>query len=181
MVLRTARFLLRNAADADDLAQETMLKAFRSLDRLKPGTNAKAWLLTILRNARIDHLRSRASADRAVSLEQMACEPEAPEQPPGRFDADEAWDDPERVLQAFGDQQIIDAMKQLPEEIRLTLLLVDVHGMEITQAAAVLDVPAGTIKSRTHRGRAMLRDVLLPLALEMRLERRGTSDSEVGQ
>ena len=168
-VLRTARFLLRNSADADDVAQETMLKAFRSLERLKPGTDAKAWLLTILRNTRIDHLRSRAS-DRNVSLEQLADDPEARGQP-GRFDDDEAWDDPESLLQAFGDEQIIDAMRQLPEEIRWTLLLVDVHGMDIAEAASVLDVPLGTIKSRSHRGRAMLRDVLLPLARGLRYVR----------
>ena len=169
-VLRTARFLLRNSADADDLAQETMLKAFRSLDRLKPETDAKAWLMTILRNTRIDHLRSRAS-DKGVSLEQLASEPEASEQQAGQLDSDDVWKNPESVLQAFADQQIIDAMRQLPEEIRWTLLLVDVNGMEIAEAAEVLNVPPGTVKSRTHRGRGMLRDVLVPVAREMRLTR----------
>ena len=78
-------------------------------------------------------------------------------------------DNPQAVLQGFGDAQIIEALKQLPEEIRWSLLLVDVEQLDQTEAARVLDVPVGTIKSRLHRGRAMLRAALSPLARQMRL------------
>jgi RNA polymerase sigma-70 factor (ECF subfamily) len=166
-VLRTAQFLCHDAAEADDLAQEVMLKAFKNLSQFRPGTDVKAWLMTILRNTRTDRLRAQASHRRDVSLDQLATELQAsPELPP-----DEPWNEPEAVLQEFSDQQVIHALKELPEEIRWTLLLVDVGGMDQAQAAEILDVPVGTVKSRAHRGRGMLREALTPLARELRMIR----------
>ena len=81
------------------------------------------------------------------------------------------WERPDVALAAFSDQQVIDALQRLPEEIRLTLLLVDVEGLDHADAASILDVPEGTIKSRAHRGRGMLREALLPVARDMRLIR----------
>ena len=167
VVLRTAQFLCRNEAEADDLAQEVMLKAFRHLDQLREGSDAKAWLMTILRNSRVDRIRSEAAHQRDVSLEQLAVEPPAP----AEANSDSTWNEPEAVLQEFSDRQIITAMKELPEEIRWTLLLLDVEGMDQAEAAKVLDVPVGTVKSRAHRGRGMLREALTPLARELRMVR----------
>jgi RNA polymerase sigma-70 factor (ECF subfamily) len=164
-VLRTAQYLVRDATEADDLAQEVMFKAFRHLDQLAEGTDAKAWLMTILRHARIDRIRAVAVHARNVSLEDLGAEPAA------TAPVDEVWSEPEAVLQEFSDRQVIDALKKLPEEIRWTLLLVDVEGMEQAEAAAILDVPVGTIKSRVHRGRGMLRELLTPLARELRMIR----------
>jgi RNA polymerase sigma-70 factor (ECF subfamily) len=98
----------------------------------------------------------------------MAFDPAEPARPDAG-DPEAAWSNPESVLNAFSDQQVIDALRALPEEIRLTLLLVDVEGLDQRDAAGILDVPVGTIKSRAHRGRAMLRESLLPLARELRL------------
>jgi RNA polymerase sigma-70 factor, ECF subfamily len=168
-VLRTARFLVGNAAEAEDIAQVTMMKAFKSIDSLQDATDTKAWLMTILRNTRIDHLRSGASSARNVSLGQLPIEP-ADSRPSTVHDADD-WQNPTQLLQAFSDQQVIAALLQLPEDIRWTLLLVDVEQMDHKDAARILDVPVGTVKSRTHRGRAMLRQSLTPLAREMRLIR----------
>ena len=168
-VLRVAQILTGDDAEAGDLAQETMLKAFRGLDGFTPGTDAKAWLLTILRRTRIDRLRAAASSAAEVSLDAMGAEPAAAEHA-GESEADAAWPrDPERVLDEFSDRQVIDALQRLPEEIRLTLLLVDVEHLRHEDAAEVLRVPVGTVKSRAHRGRAMLRAALLPLARELRL------------
>lgn len=169
-VLRTAQFLTQDAAEADDLAQETMIKAFRSLDRFREGTDAKAWLMTILRNTRIDRLRSAAASKENVSLDGMPVDPAAPPLDETR-DEEQVWQNPEEMMQGFADRQIITAMQMLPEEIRWTLLLVDVEGLDHADAANVLDVPVGTVKSRAHRGRAMLRDALVPVAREMRLIR----------
>ncbi len=72
-------------------------------------------------------------------------------------------------MAAFTDAQVIEALWALPEEIRWTLLLVDVEQLDVREAAEVLEVPVGTIKSRSHRGRRMLRERLLPLAREMRI------------
>jgi RNA polymerase sigma-70 factor (ECF subfamily) len=166
-VLRTARYLVRGDAEADDLAQEVMLKAFNHLDQLREGTDAKAWLMTILRHTRIDRVRAAAAHERDVSLTALGAEPAAAPETP----ADEVWNEPEAVLQEFSDRQVIDALKKLPEEIRWTLLLVDVEGIDQAEAAAILDVPVGTIKSRAHRGRGMLRELLTPLARELRMIR----------
>lgn len=168
-VLRTAQFLAGNVAEAEDIAQETMMKAFRSLDSFRDGTDMKAWLMTILRNTRIDRLRSAASSASNVSLDQLPAEP--PDSSGNGGSGDAEWQNPEQVMQGFADQQVIDALKQLPEDIRWTLMLVDVEQMDHKDAAKVLDIPVGTVKSRTHRGRTMLREALLPVAKEMRLIR----------
>lgn len=167
VVLRTARFLSGNDTEADDLAQEVMLKAFRRLGQFQPGTDMKAWLLTILRNTRIDRLRARTAEKRDVSLEALAGDPPAAE---GGNPLD-AWDEPGAVLERFSDQQVIEALNALPEEIRWTLLLVDVEGLDHAEAAKILEVPVGTIKSRAHRGRGMLRGRLAPLAKDLRILR----------
>jgi RNA polymerase sigma-70 factor (ECF subfamily) len=163
-VLRTALILCGgDTVEAEDLAQDTMLKAYKAIDRFAPGTNAKAWLLAILRNARVDRLRSAASAAGQLSLESL---PREPEEPPvaDEPDREALAENPQLVLEEFADRQVIDALQALPEEIRWTLLLVDVSGFDHQDAARVLEVPVGTIKSRAHRGRATLRGVLLPVA-----------------
>src|SRR5688500_18498710 len=126
-VLRTAQILVGNVLDAEDLAQETMLKAFRGIDRFKEGTDVRAWLLTILRNARVDRLRS-AGASHEVSLDQLRLDPATVGE-----QSDLDWvslrDNPQSALNEFSDQHVIDALQALPEDIRWTLLLVDVEGM----------------------------------------------------
>ncbi len=166
VVLRTAQILAGNVPDAEDLAQETLLKAFRFIDTFRTGTDAKAWLLAILRNTRLDRLRIRGSAGH-ISLDEMAGDP-----------ADEAyeveqsvWERPADVLNKFSDAEVIHALQALPEEIRWTLLLVDVEEIDHVEAARMLEAPVGTIKSRAHRGRQMLRTALLPLARDRRLVR----------
>ena len=170
-VLRTARFLCHDPAEADDVAQETLVKAFRSLDTFREGTDVRAWLMTILRNTRIDRLRSRASHKGEISLDAMPFEPAGEDRPTAGVDEHPAWDDPQGLLQQFSDRHVIQALGRLPEEIRWTLLLVDVEGMDHADAAAVLNVPVGTVKSRAHRGRAMLRESLIPMAKDLRLIR----------
>lgn len=172
-VLRVARFLSRDPVIAEDLAQEALMKSFRALDRLEAGPAVKAWLLQILRNTWLDRVRSVAGRPAEVNLGELPGEPEAPPQ----VEENEAWGDPRAVLEAFSDKQVIEALQAIPEEIRWTLLLVDVEGLSLQGAAEVLAVPTGTIKSRAHRGRGMLREKLLPLARELKLVP-GDSSSE---
>jgi RNA polymerase sigma-70 factor (ECF subfamily) len=161
-VLRTARFLTGNHAEADDLAQETLVKAFNAIaqfDDTATDASAKAWLSAILRNTWIDRRRAagRHPADTTAGPDVEAldlADRSAP--PPGETDLG----DPAALLEQFSDAQVIAALRTLPEEIRWTLLLVDVEGLDGADAAQILGIPAGTVKSRAHRGRRMLRDVL---------------------
>lgn len=169
-VLRAARYLVRNPAEADDIAQETMIKAFKGIAGFQDGTDMRAWLMTILRNTRIDHARLAASAAGTISFEALGVEP-ADCSHDCTSDDDPAWDDPDELLEDFSDCHVIQALKELPEEIRWTLLLVEVEEMDHKDAAKVLGVPVGTVQSRAFRGRAMLRQALLPLAKDLRLVR----------
>ena len=158
-ILRTAQVLSRNAAEAEDLTQDTMVKAFKSLDSLRADSCVRAWLLTILRRAHIDAARSTHVSTR--SLEAMNLDPAAQIES-GRTDGEATWDQPDDVLETFSDHQILLALKELPKEIRWTLLLVDVEGLDQRDASEVLGIPVGTVKSRLGRGRAMLHAVLQP-------------------
>lgn len=166
-ILRAALIQTGNRAEAEDLAQATFLKAFNAIGTFSAGLGAKAWLLTILRNTRIDRLRTAAGSAKHMSLEDLPAEPASPgaaEEPDSS-----AWRNPEEMLAQFSDAQVIDALQGISEELRWTLLLVDVEGIGHQEAAEILGVPVGTVKSRVHRGRAALRESLLPLARELRL------------
>lgn len=157
MVLRTARFMARDHAVADDLAQETMVKAFKNMERFDVSSNARAWVAAILRNTWIDHLRAGGRAGAMISVEQAELDVE--DKSGGTAVAE--LGDPGAMLEQFSDGAMIKALKALPEEIRWTLLLVDVEGMEQAAAGEILGVPEGTVKSRAFRGRRMLREILL--------------------
>lgn len=165
VVLRTAQCLTRRQAEAEDLAQETMLKAMRAIDTYQDGTNIRAWLLTILRRTHIDRLRAGRPRPTELSLDETMIEsPDDTTPPAGEFD--QQWTEPEQLMNRFEDEAVAEALRSLPEHIRWTLLLVDVEQMDQAEAAKALGVAVGTIKSRAHRGRAMLRDHLHQLAVQ---------------
>jgi RNA polymerase sigma-70 factor (ECF subfamily) len=166
-VLRVAKILVGRDADAEDLAQETLLRAYRGLNALRDDSDVRAWLLTILRHARVDFLRTKDRSPDAVSLETVGDQPSSAAGDDPAEAGGSVWEKPEEILNGFSDWQVIEALQKLPEDIRLTLLLVDVEQLEHADAARILDVPVGTVKSRTQRGRGMLRAALLPVAREM--------------
>jgi RNA polymerase sigma-70 factor (ECF subfamily) len=158
-LLRTATFLAGGRqSEAEDLVQETLMKAFRAIEYLDPGSNPQAWLMTILRNTRIDRLRAAGRAPDMVSLDKLTEESDLLAPPSAVTNGDP---NPAATLDEFSDREIIHALQRLPEDIRWTVLLVDVEGLEYQQAADILQIPAGTAKSRVHRGRHMLREQLL--------------------
>lgn len=161
VVLRVARLLTHSHSDAEDLSQETMLKAFEAIDSLRAGDGARRWLLTILRNCHIDRVRARKPQP---SYNAAEIEPVAPPESDLVHGTN-----PEELLEALSDEEVIHALRALPEDLRWTLLLVDVEGFRDSDAATVLHVPLGTIKSRLHRGRRMLYQSLLPVAKRIRL------------
>ncbi len=165
VVLRTAQVLTRREDEAEDLAQETMVKAMRAIDTYQDGTNIRGWLLTILRRTHIDRLRARRPRPDERPLDETMIEPA--EDSAGQTGGyDEQWIEPEQLMNRFEDEAVIEALRELPGDIRWTLLLVDVEQMEQAEAAEMLGVAVGTIKSRAHRGRAMLRDHLHQLAVQ---------------
>jgi RNA polymerase sigma-70 factor (ECF subfamily) len=156
VVLRAARIQTGNETEADDLAQETLLKAFKAIGSFRSGTNTRAWLMTILRNTRIDRLRTKSGSTPMHSLDEVLDEPIADEST-----AEPDWTNPQQMLAEFSDATVIEALSSISEELRWTLLLVDVEQLDHADAAAILGVPVGTVKSRVHRGHAAVRQALL--------------------
>jgi RNA polymerase sigma-70 factor (ECF subfamily) len=150
---RTALRLTRIPADAEDLVQETYLKAFRAAHRFEPGTNLRAWLFTILHNAARNRARDR-SRD-AVTIDSEAVERAADVAPGARLPA--AGDTPESLLlrDTLGPdlQAAIDA---LPDAFREAVWLRDVEEFSYAEIADMLSIPLGTVMSRISRGRRML-------------------------
>jgi RNA polymerase sigma-70 factor (ECF subfamily) len=135
--------MTRNAFDAEDLVQETFLRAYRGFDRFEPGTNIRAWLFTILHRVRTDSFRKAGRSPRTVELVD-----EGPAVPP-----------PQDAL-ATGGEEVERALAALPESFRVAVVLRDVEELSYDEIARVLDIPIGTVMSRIHRGRGLLRAAL---------------------
>jgi RNA polymerase sigma-70 factor (ECF subfamily) len=152
--------LTRSDDESRDLVQETMLRALRFFHLYASGTNCRAWLLTILHNN--FHNRWRRGGREKVSATAEEFELEVVEQSL----RGEGWEcNPERILCARTVGGVIGAaLEVLPEDLRVTLLLVDVQELNYDEAARALSVPVGTIKSRVSRGRAMMRHTLARFA-----------------
>ena len=145
---------------AEDLTQATFLKAFERFDSFQAGTHAKAWLYQILRNHWIDQLRRRKIAGSSLSLNDERVD----DRPHVELTA---WSNARDLLDNFADERVIQALNQLPEDQRLVLYLVDVEQMSHQEVADVVGVAVGTIKSRTSRARAHLKQVLAAHAQDM--------------
>ena len=154
--------MTRNPQDAEDLVQETMLRAYRAFDRFEAGTNLKAWLFRILTNAYINVYRKKQREPRKVSADEME-----------EFDLyrelknhdSQFGETPENiVLDSLVDSDIIEAIDDLPEQFRLAVLLSDLEGFSYAEMAEIMGVPMGTVMSRLHRGRKALQKRLWELA-----------------
>lgn len=156
---RVALRLSGNPSDAEDLVQETMLRAYRSWERYTPGTNAKGWLLTILRHLFINEYRRRSRHPETVDVDTI--EPFALFQEVQEEDPQGAFFD--RIV----DDEVLRAVDQLPEAFREAVTLSDVEGLSYEEVAKVLDVPVGTVKSRLYRGRRLLQAKLYEYAVSM--------------
>lgn len=159
-VYRTAVALSGRSNEAEDLTQTTFARALERFDRFEPGTNCKAWLLQILRNIWVDQLRRKKTAGSTVPLDEALVATE-------ESSAETTWSDAEDLLENFSDDQIIEAMRQLPDDQRLTLYLIDVEQLSQQEVAEITDVAVGTVKSRTSRARTELKKRLTSYAREM--------------
>ena len=154
--------LARNPDDANDLLQETVLRAYRFFHQFESGTNCRAWMLTILFNNFRNGYRKSTREQPASSADEFERKVEAES-----LRIDPAGSNPEALLAGQGmEGEVETALASLPDEFRQAVLLVDVEELSYQEVSGVLNVAIGTIKSRVSRGRAMLRERLAGFAKE---------------
>lgn len=145
---------------AEDLTQMTFVRALERFQTLKSGTSCKAWLLHIMRNLWIDRIRHERAAGTEVPMdEDLVATP--------RETKKTIWSDAEDLLENFSDKHVIEALRRLSSDQRLTLFLVDVEQLNQRQVAKIMGVAVGTVKSRTNRARNELKSYLRSYAKEM--------------
>ena len=160
-VYRVARHLASSREDADELMQETYARAFRSWRSFTPGTNMRAWLLRILTNLNIDRGRRQQRAPQMQPLEanDYFLYDKLAENGDGVTDEDQ-------VVERLSQDDIVTALSEVPHDFRDVLVLVDLGDFSYADAAQILDIPVGTVMSRLHRGRRILKRELAESALE---------------
>jgi RNA polymerase sigma-70 factor, ECF subfamily len=152
-VYRVARRLVSSREEAEDLMQETYARAFRSWRSFTPGTNLRAWLLRILTNLNIDRGRRRQRAPEEQPLEEGDYFLyNKLEQADGGRRTDE-----ERVVERLSQDDVVSALSAVPHNFRDVVVLVDIGDFTYEDAAQILDIPIGTVMSRLHRGRRILK------------------------
>src|SRR6478736_8049264 len=155
--------MTRNPADAEDLVQETYLRAYRGFGGFQEGTNLKAWLYRILTNSYINTYRKKQREPQIVDGPEDVDEWYLYDRLGGRSVEDSAET---TVLDTIPDQAVKDAVESLPERFRLPVLLADVEGFSYKEIAEIMDTPIGTVMSRLHRGRKALEKALWETAKE---------------
>ncbi|MEO1064220.1 MAG: sigma-70 family RNA polymerase sigma factor [Actinomycetota bacterium] len=157
--------MTRNPADAEDLLQETYLRAYRGFGGFREGTNLKAWLYRILTNTYINRYRAKQRRPEETDLSEG--EDFYLYRRLGGLEAAHASRSAEdEVLDLFTETEVKDAIEELPEQYRLAVLLADVEGFAYKEIAEILDVPIGTVMSRLHRGRRRLQERLFEFAVQ---------------
>jgi RNA polymerase sigma-70 factor (ECF subfamily) len=163
--------MTRNAADAEDLVQETYLKAYRGFGGFQEGTNLKAWLYKILTNTFINRYRAKKRRPDETDLDDV--EDLYLYRRLGGLEAATAGRSAEEeVLDHFTDDDVKAAVESLPEQFRMAVLLADVEGFAYKEIAEILDIPIGTVMSRLHRGRKALQKALHDFGVERGLASR---------
>jgi RNA polymerase sigma-70 factor, ECF subfamily len=159
-VYRVARHLVRDREEADDLMQETYARAFRSWRSFTPGTNLRAWLLRILTNLNIDRGRKQQRSPDMQPLEE------------GDYflynkleETSDGPTDEERVVERLSQDDVVGALSAVPHDFRDVLVLVDIGDFTYADAAQILDIPVGTVMSRLHRGRRILKKAMAESAV----------------
>lgn len=157
--------LCYNEDDANDLVQETYLKAYRFVDKYIQGTNAKAWLFKILKNAFINQYRKKSKRPTQVDYEEIA----------SYHDTEDAsyvdfFDLREEIFQGMMGDEVTNAINALPLDFRTVILLCDIEGFTYEEIAKIVNIPIGTVRSRLHRARNMLKEQLIDYAQKMGYE-----------
>ena len=159
-VYRVARHLVGSREEAEDLVQETYARAFRSWRSFTPGTNLRAWLLRILTNLNIDRGRRVQRSPDIQPLEE------------GDYflynkleESGDGSTDEERVVERLSQNDVVNALSSVPHDFRDVVVLVDIGDFSYADAAQILDIPVGTVMSRLHRGRRILKSAMADSAV----------------
>lgn len=160
-LLRTALRMTRNSNDAEDLVQEAMAKAYRSWDKFESGTNCRAWLFKIMTNMFINEYRSKSRAPVSMSVDDVD-----EGFLYGQLSSATGQRTPEEELFArILDDDVKNAIANLPEDYRLVVMLSFIEGFSYQEIADIVDLQLGTVKSRLHRGRKLLQKKLFDYAV----------------
>ncbi len=151
--------LTGNKSDAEDLIQETVLKAYRAWDKYEAGTNCRAWLVTIMRNTFINKFRRESRQPSTVQYDSV--------EDTSVFEAVQDKDPEGSFFRFIVDDEVKRAIQGLPEEFRIPVVLSDIEGMSYAEIAEIMELPVGTVKSRLFRGRRRLQQRLYKYAVEM--------------
>jgi RNA polymerase sigma-70 factor (ECF subfamily) len=158
-VYRVARRLVSSREEADDLVQETYARAFRSWRSYTPGTNLRAWLMRILTNLNIDRGRREQRAPEMRPME------EGDYFLYNRLEETTGAADEEQIVERLSQDGVVQALSAVPHDFRDVIVLVDIGDFSYQEAAQILDIPIGTVMSRLHRGRRILKGQLAEVAV----------------
>ena len=162
-VLRFALRLSRgNEAEAEDIVQETFLRAYRRWETYTPGTNCLSWLFTICRN-----VYNRRNEGKARALEQLECDSGFDVRQHSEATSWSSHDVEMRILDSFLEKNVVHAIGNLPTEFREAVVMCDLQGLSYNEISDLLGVPGGTVKSRIHRGRRLLYSSLYTYAADL--------------
>ncbi len=167
---RTALRMTKNENDAEDLVQETFVKAYRFWDKFELGSNCRAWLFKIMTNIFINEYRSKSRSPMSVNVDDLDDNFLY-----GQLAADESTKSPEQELfSKVFDDDVKKAIENLPDDFRLVVILSFLEGFSYQEIADIMDLQLGTVKSRLHRGRKLLQKGLLEYAIKNGYVKGGT-------
>ncbi|MBK7406677.1 MAG: sigma-70 family RNA polymerase sigma factor [Saprospirales bacterium] len=151
--------------NSNDLVQDTYLKAFRFIESYKEGTNAKAWLFKILKNAFINEYRKKSKQPTKVDYEEIVAYQDEDDSSYSSY-----MDLREEMFQSMMGDEVTIALNSLPVDFRTVILLCDIEGFTYEEIAKIIDIPIGTVRSRLHRARNMLKETLRDYAEKLGYE-----------
>lgn len=166
-IYRSALYMAKDESDAQDLVQDTYLRAYKFFDKFEEGTNCKAWLLKILRNTFINTIRCKRRQLQVVHL---------PEMNEHSLELSSNATPEDGVFGDLFDDDVVTAMNELPVDYKTAVMLADVERLPYKEISDIMDCPIGTVMSRLHRGRKILRESLKDYAI-----RYGYSGSQISE